>query len=140
MTSPQITFPYINTVEGFFLIFKRRMRGAYQHCGEKYLHRYLAEFEFRCNSRVALGINDVGRSCVEGHRRQETDLSNASSLRGPMGKKDEKQKRIPKIKLKRQSEQFKEAARELGADLASDVFDKIVGAMAQKKRIGKNKK
>jgi hypothetical protein len=57
-----------------------------------------------------------------------------------MGKKDEKQKRIPKIKDKRQSERFKEAARELGADLASDVFDKIVGAMAQKKRISKNKK
>ena len=35
---------YTNTVEGFFGIFKRGMRGVYQHCSEKHLHRYLAEF------------------------------------------------------------------------------------------------
>src|SRR3989337_306742 len=35
-----------NSVEGAFSIFKRGMRGIYQHCGEKHLHRYLAEFEF----------------------------------------------------------------------------------------------
>jgi transposase-like protein len=40
-----------NTVEGFFGIFKRGMRGAYQHCAEKNLHRYLAEFDFRYNTR-----------------------------------------------------------------------------------------
>ncbi|MEO1545081.1 MAG: IS1595 family transposase, partial [Pseudomonadota bacterium] len=33
-----------NTVEGFFSIFKRGMKGVYQHCSEKHLHRYLAEF------------------------------------------------------------------------------------------------
>ena len=40
-----------NTVEGFFGIFKRGMRGNYQHCAEKNLHRYVAEFDFRYNTR-----------------------------------------------------------------------------------------
>ena len=44
-----------NTVEGYFSIFKRGMRGVYQHCGEKHLHRYLAEYDFRYNPRSALG-------------------------------------------------------------------------------------
>jgi transposase-like protein len=51
-----------NTVEGYFSIFKRGMRGVYQHCGEDHLHRYLAEFEFRYNNRAALGCNDSDRS------------------------------------------------------------------------------
>ncbi len=51
-----------NTVEGFFSIFKRGMRGIYQHCHEKHLHRYLAEFDFRYSNRVALGYNDTDRS------------------------------------------------------------------------------
>jgi len=42
---------HTNSVEGFFSIFKRGMRGVYQHCKEKHLHRYLAEFDFRYNSR-----------------------------------------------------------------------------------------
>ncbi len=51
-----------NTVEGFFSIFKRGMRGIYQHCAEKHLHRYLAEFDFRYSNRVALGFNDADRT------------------------------------------------------------------------------
>jgi len=51
-----------NTVEGYFSIFKRGMKGVYQHCGEQHLHRYLAEFEFRYNYREANGVNDVQRS------------------------------------------------------------------------------
>ena len=51
-----------NTVEGYFSIFKRGMRGVYQHCGEQHLHRYLAEFDFRYSNRVALGISDVARA------------------------------------------------------------------------------
>ncbi|MBZ9726814.1 IS1595 family transposase [Mesorhizobium sp. CO1-1-11] len=51
-----------NTIESYFSIFKRGMRGTYQHCAEKHLHRYLAEFDFRHNSRVALGVNDVARA------------------------------------------------------------------------------
>jgi hypothetical protein len=38
---------HTNTIEGFFSIFKRGMRGIYQHCGEQHLHRYMAEFDFR---------------------------------------------------------------------------------------------
>jgi transposase-like protein len=51
-----------NTVEGFFSIFKRGMRGIYQHCHEKHLHRYLAEFDFRYSNRAALGCNDSDRA------------------------------------------------------------------------------
>ena len=51
-----------NTVEGAFSIFKRGMKGIYQHCGEKHLHRYLAEFEFRYSNRAALGCNDADRT------------------------------------------------------------------------------
>lgn len=51
-----------NSVEGYFSIFKRGMRGVYQHCDEKHLHRYLAEFDFRYNHRAALGIGDEART------------------------------------------------------------------------------
>ena len=51
-----------NTVEGAFSIFKRGMKGIYQHCAPQHLHRYRAEFEFRYNNRVALGIEDTERS------------------------------------------------------------------------------
>src|SRR3954454_24430652 len=51
-----------NTVEGAFSIFKRGMRGVYQHCREKHLHRYLAEFEFRYSNREKLGVDDTDRA------------------------------------------------------------------------------
>jgi ISXO2-like transposase domain len=51
-----------NYIEGFFSIFKRGMRGVYQHCSEKHLHRYLAEFDFRYSNRSPNGIDDVLRS------------------------------------------------------------------------------
>lgn len=53
---------HTNTIEGFFSIFKRGMRGVYQHCREKHLHRYLAEFDFRYSNRMALGCNDTERA------------------------------------------------------------------------------
>ena len=53
---------HTNTVEGYYSIFKRGMKGVYQHCAEKHLHRYLSEFDFRYNNRVALGINDEARA------------------------------------------------------------------------------
>jgi transposase-like protein len=53
---------HTNTVEGYYSIFKRGMKGVYQHCAEKHLHRYLSEFDFRYNNRVALGINDERRA------------------------------------------------------------------------------
>jgi transposase-like protein len=51
-----------NTIESYFSVFKRGMRGTYQHCSEKHLHRYLAEFDFRYNNRIALGVDDTSRA------------------------------------------------------------------------------
>lgn len=62
-----------NTVEGFFSIFKRGMKGVYQHCSEKHLHRYIAEFDFRYSNRVKLGIDDEART--------------ASAIKGITGKR-----------------------------------------------------
>ncbi len=53
---------HTNTVEGAFSIFKRGMKGVYQHCGEQHLHRYLAEFEFRYNTRAKNGFDDRERA------------------------------------------------------------------------------
>lgn len=50
-----------NTVEGYFSVFKRGMKGTYQHCAKKHLHRYAAEFEFRYNNRSKLGVEDQAR-------------------------------------------------------------------------------
>jgi transposase-like protein len=64
---------HTNTAEGFFSIFKRGMIGIYQHCKEKHLHRYLAEFDFRYSNRIALGVDDGERA--------------ARALRGIVGKR-----------------------------------------------------
>jgi transposase-like protein len=53
---------HTNTVEGFYSVFKRGMKGVYQHCGERHLHRYLAEFDFRYNNRIRLGCDDGERA------------------------------------------------------------------------------
>jgi transposase-like protein len=53
---------HTNTVEGYFSVFKRGMKGVYQHCAEKHLHRYLAEFNFRYSNRSAVGIEDGERA------------------------------------------------------------------------------
>jgi len=64
---------HTNTVENVWSVFKRGMKGIYQHCGEQHLHRYLAEYEFRYNNREALGCNDADRT--------------VASLRGIVGKR-----------------------------------------------------
>ncbi len=53
---------HTNTLENYYSVFKRGMKGVYQHCSEKHLHRYLAEFDFRYNNRSSLGVEDVERS------------------------------------------------------------------------------
>ncbi len=53
---------HTNTVEGFYSIFKRGMKGIYQHCKEHHLHRYLAEFDFRYTNRVKTGCDDNERA------------------------------------------------------------------------------
>ena len=55
---------HTNTVEGYFSIFKRGMKGVYQHCAKKHLHRYLAEFDFRYSYRSALGVEDTERANI----------------------------------------------------------------------------
>ena len=65
---------HINTAEGYFSIFKRGMRGVYQHCAKKHLHRYVAEFDFRYNNRCSRpktkkrparkGFDDVQRADI----------------------------------------------------------------------------
>ena len=52
---------FTNTIEGYFSIFKRGMKGVYQHCSEHHLRRYLAEFDFRYNHRSALKVDDAAR-------------------------------------------------------------------------------
>ena len=64
---------HTNTVENYYSVFKRGMKGIYQHCSEKHLHRYLAEFDFRYNNRVRLGVNDITRT--------------GNALRGIVGKR-----------------------------------------------------
>jgi transposase-like protein len=63
---------HVNCCENFFSVFKRGMKGVYQHCKKEHLHRYLAEFDFRYNNRCSRpktkrrpareGLNDVQRA------------------------------------------------------------------------------
>lgn len=55
---------HTNNCESYFSLFKRGMNGVYQHCKEKHLHRYLAEFDFRYNNRVARGVSDEQRAAI----------------------------------------------------------------------------
>ena len=53
-----------NTVEGYFSVLKRGIIGTYHHVSEAHLKRYLAEFDFRYNNRMSLGINDGERTAM----------------------------------------------------------------------------
>lgn len=64
---------HTNTVESYYSVFKRGMKGVYQHCAEKHLHRYVAEFDFRHNNRIKLGVDDAWRT--------------GNALRGIVGKR-----------------------------------------------------
>jgi transposase-like protein len=55
---------HTNTLENFFSIFKRGLVGVYQHMDNKHLDRYLAEFDFRRNTRAKLGVNDSQRAAL----------------------------------------------------------------------------
>jgi len=56
------------------------MKGVYQHCSEKHLHRYLAEYDFRYSNRAALGVNDGERAAlaVKGAAGKRLTLSGTS--------------------------------------------------------------
>jgi transposase-like protein len=53
---------HTNTVEGYFSIFKRGIYGVYHHVSQQHLKRYLCEFDFRYNERIALGVSDGERA------------------------------------------------------------------------------
>lgn len=53
---------HTQTIEGYFIIFKRGMRGVYQHCAKRRLHRDMAEFDLRYSNRIALGVDDTKRA------------------------------------------------------------------------------
>lgn len=53
---------HTNTIEGYFSILKRGINGVYHHVSEQHLKRYLAEFDFRYNERMALGVDDKTRA------------------------------------------------------------------------------
>ena len=55
---------HTNTLENYYSVFKRGMKGVYQHCSEKHLHRYVAEFDFRYNNRSKKGIEDAQRRAL----------------------------------------------------------------------------
>ena len=55
---------HTNNLEGFFSILKRGLVGIYQHVDKKHLQRYLAEFDFRHNTREKLEINDTMRADI----------------------------------------------------------------------------
>lgn len=53
---------HTNTVENYYSVFKRGMKGTYQICARRHLHRYCAEFDFRYSNRSALGVGDQERA------------------------------------------------------------------------------
>jgi hypothetical protein len=64
---------HTNTIEGYFLILKRGIVGVYHHVSQEHLKRYLGEFDFRYNERIALGVDDTERT--------------AKAIRGAAGKR-----------------------------------------------------
>jgi transposase-like protein len=72
---------HTNTLEGFFSIFKRGLVGVYQHMDNKHLDRYLAEFDFRMNTREKLGFNDAQRTgmAVAGARGKRLQYKTAGN-------------------------------------------------------------
>jgi len=52
---------HTNTIESYFSIFKRGVMGTYHHVSQQHLKRYLAEFDYRYNERIALGVSDGQR-------------------------------------------------------------------------------
>jgi len=77
---------HTNTLEGFFSIFKRGMKGVYQHCDERHLHRYVGEFDFRYNNRSARGVEDEARmsKAVRGVRGKRLKYRQATKDAGDL--------------------------------------------------------
>lgn len=63
---------HVNTAEGYFGQLKRSIDGSHHHVSVRHLSRHLAEFDFRYNHRVRLGVDDLART--------------SNALRGIVGK------------------------------------------------------
>jgi hypothetical protein len=75
-------FWHTNTAENYFSILKRGIYGCYFHVSEAHLHRYTAEFDFRHNNRIALGVDDFEcRSRASRREGQAPHLCDARSRR-----------------------------------------------------------
>jgi hypothetical protein len=75
---------HTNTVEGYFSIFKRGIYGVYHHISQQHLKRYLAEFDFRYNHRIALGVDDAERTTIALTGIVGKRLTYRSAHEGPM--------------------------------------------------------
>jgi hypothetical protein len=53
---------HTNTIEGYFSIMKRGITGVYHHVSPQHLKRYLAEYDFRYNERMALNVTVAERT------------------------------------------------------------------------------
>ena len=53
---------HTNTIEGYFSILKRGLKGTYHHVEPHHLKRYVGEFDFRYNYRIRLGYDDTARA------------------------------------------------------------------------------
>ena len=74
---------HTNTIEGYFSVFKRGMRGIYQHCSEQHLQRDLNEFDFRYSNRAALGVDDLLRTmrAIKGARGKRLTYQQSRSTK-----------------------------------------------------------
>ena len=52
---------HTNTVESYFALLKRGVVGTFHHVSPQHLKRYVCEFDYRYNTRVALGYTDAER-------------------------------------------------------------------------------
>jgi transposase-like protein len=78
---------HVNTAENYFSIFKRGIYGIYHHISEKHMPLYLAEFDFRYNNRMKLGVDDTERA--------EKILRGARGKRLTLRRPDEKAQASP---------------------------------------------
>jgi transposase-like protein len=55
---------HTNTIESYFAIMKRGLVGTFHHVGPQHLQRYCTEFDFRYNTRTAMGYSDTDRANI----------------------------------------------------------------------------
>ena len=70
-----VKFGNVHTIEGYFGLLKRGIKAIYHQVGAHHLHRYLAEFDFRHNSRKLIdgARTEMAVRGIEGKRRTHRD-------------------------------------------------------------------